>query len=103
MTDPTGGGDAARLRKALTGMIAGWYPQASASDGGALLAECMVDGPITTYVDKQIRLAIRAFVVDAANEAATLGRRGPNAVSDWLLDRAASGAATWPEPEDPDA
>lgn len=29
---------------------------------------------------------IRRFYLDAADEALTKGRRGPNAIADWLLD-----------------
>jgi hypothetical protein len=31
------------------------------------------------------RMEVRRFYLDAADEAASLGRRGPNKVADWLL------------------
>lgn len=40
----------AALASQIAGMIGRWYPQAASADGGRLLAECIVDGPVRDFV-----------------------------------------------------
>lgn len=56
---------AKKLTGQIAGMIGRWYPQAAAADGGALLAECIVSGPVPAVVADLIADAERRGAAEA--------------------------------------
>jgi hypothetical protein len=76
----------ADLQDQIAAMIGNWYPQASASDGGALLAECLLAGPLRSLVEQAAEAArLRETVGRVVTE---IDQGAPQRVDPyWLLQR----------------